>query len=343
MKASSERGFSLIELLVATCILLIVMGVVMTALNQTTKQQQTIWNRTEMHSGVRGATELMQQEVGQAGRAATGPNAPLKLAAPVAAAANCDPSQPNIGAVQVGVTNSQNQGDTTGIWASAGAAPASYALITTLDGATSESVPVYSKTANTITACFTQAHAAGTVIALMGSFGNGIIPPNIPSNAVGSGSSDTILKMFGDLNGDGNMVYVEYTCDWQNTHKLYRNTMAFDAPLPKPGLNQALVLLNNIIQNPPTAANPGGEPCFTYQTEKSTAQGTTFTFVTDVAITLTVETQQVDQVTKQKQTETKALLNVSPRNVYNALQLANIGYTDRIQSTPTTVAALAAP
>ena len=33
-----------------------------------TNQQQTIWNRTEMHSGIRGATELLQQEVGQAGR-----------------------------------------------------------------------------------------------------------------------------------------------------------------------------------------------------------------------------------------------------------------------------------
>jgi len=332
----------MLELLVATGILLIVMGVVMTALSNTTKQQQTIWNRTEMHSGVRGATELMQQEVGQAGRSGMGANAPLKLAAPVAAAPNCDPSQPNIGAVQVGVTNSLNQGDTSGIWGSAGANPPSYALITTLDGAFSESVPVYSKTANSITACFTQPHALGTVITTMGSFGNGIIPPNVPSNAVGPGSSDTVLKMFGDLNGDGKMVYVEYTCDWQNTHKLYRNTMAFEAPLPKPGLNQALVLLNNIIQNPPTAANPAGEPCFTYQTEKSTAQGTTFTFVTDVAITLTVETQQIDPVTKLKQTETKALLNVSPRNVYNALQLANIGYTDRIQSTPASVAALAA-
>src|ERR1041385_9152019 len=35
-----------------------------------TQQQATIWNRTEMHSGVRGATELLQQEVGQAGRIA---------------------------------------------------------------------------------------------------------------------------------------------------------------------------------------------------------------------------------------------------------------------------------
>ena len=71
-------------------------------------------------------------------------------------------------------------------------------------------------------------------------------------------------------------------------------------------------------------------------------QGTTFTFVLDVAVTLTVETQQIDPVTKQKQTETKALLNVSPRNVFNAFSLASIGYTDRIQSTPVSVTSLLA-
>ena len=56
MNPRSDQGFSLIELLVATIVLLIVMGVVMTALRQSAQQQQTIWNRTEMHSGVRGAT-----------------------------------------------------------------------------------------------------------------------------------------------------------------------------------------------------------------------------------------------------------------------------------------------
>ena len=53
-----------------------------------------------------------------------------------------------------------------------------------------------------------------------------------------------------------------------------------------------------------------------------------------MAITLTVQTEQVDQVTKAYQTETKALLNVSPRNVFNTWEYAGMGYTDRIQSTP---------
>src|SRR6185295_14655829 len=66
----SESGFSLMELLIATGLLLAVSSIVTTALMQMTHMQQTIWNRTEMHSGIRGATELLQQEVGQAGRIA---------------------------------------------------------------------------------------------------------------------------------------------------------------------------------------------------------------------------------------------------------------------------------
>ena len=58
-------------------------------------------------------------------------------------------------------------------------------------------------------------------------------------------------------------------------------------------------------------------------------------FVTDVAITLTVQTQLIDPVTKQFQTETKALLNVSPRNVFNAWQLAEPRDHERIQPMPT--------
>ena len=55
-----------------------------------------------------------------------------------------------------------------------------------------------------------------------------------------------------------------------------------------------------------------------------------------------MQTQQTDTMTRQYQTETKALLNVSPRNVFFAWELASIGYTDRVQSTPASVANLMA-
>jgi hypothetical protein len=64
--------------------------------------------------------------------------------------------------------------------------------------------------------------------------------------------------------------------------------------------------------------------------------------VADVAITLTVQTQIIDPVTKSYQKETKALLNVTPRNVFNTWQLACFGYNDRVQPTPASITNLLA-
>jgi hypothetical protein len=202
-------------------------------------------------------------------------------------------------------------------------------MLTVLDGDTQESFRIASVTSATqFQACFTKAHAAGASIVPLGGFATGIVPPiGIPN-----GSTDSVLKLYGDVNGDGNMMYTEYTCDTAS-HNLYRNSMAFDAA-SKPGLTAANVLLSNIV------TNPGGTPCFTYTTSTITINGSSFTFVLDVAITLTVQTQQVDPLTRQYQTETKALLNVSPRNVFDAWAFAGIGYTDRMQSTPTSITAL---
>jgi prepilin-type N-terminal cleavage/methylation domain-containing protein len=335
-RTSSESGFSMIELLVATCIFLVITSIVATALRQITDSQTTIWNRTQMHSGVRGATELMQQEVGQAGRLAL--PAPIQISAgnpPIAGQFGmgglCDATNPGVSATTVQVTS------VAGLYATAGAIPASYILITTMDGPNRETVPVFSTNAGvsppTLTACFNYDHQPGITLMALGGFANGIVPPVSAINP--AGSTGNVLKMFGDINGDGNMVYVEYTCDPVNAHKLYRNVMDFTSAV-KPPLSDALVLLNNVMPHP-----DGTTACFTYQTDGANppiiVQGQPVVFVLDVAITLTVQTQQLDPVTKQYQTETKALLNVSPRNVFNTWQLANSGLTDHIQSTPATV------
>jgi len=139
-----------------------------------------------------------------------------------------------------------------------------------------------------------------------------------------------VLKIFGDINSDGQMVYIEYSCDI-TTGNLYRRSTAFDSAT-KTTLTPDQSLLNNIV------ANPDGTACFTYQEE--TANGTTF--VVDVAITLTVQTPDKDPVTGLYQRETKALLNVSPRNVFNVWQLAGLNISSRVQSTPATVTALMA-
>ena len=144
----------------------------------------------------------------------------------------------------------------------------------------------------------------------------------------------TVLKLIGDINGDGNMVYIEYTCDFTTTPgNLYRNVMPYDQTTAKVAPTSSQVLLSNIL------ANPGGTACFTYMPSPLPVVGGD-TFVLDVAITLTVQTQVIDPITRQFQTETKALLNVSPRNVFNVWQLASAGVTERVQPIPATVASL---
>ena len=311
--ARSETGFSLPELLVAVTILLIISSAVTSGLLQMTTSQRTIWNRTQLHAGVRSATELLQQEVGQAGR----------VTLPGIAVLGGD----------IGVTGTPQQVGITQTIDGVTAASVSGVFVNeqlTIDtGAQEETVTVtaVNTTTKQMTATFSMTHAAGARVAVFGGFASGVVPP---TPGFTNGSTGTVLKLYGDINGDGKMVYVEYTCDIASGN-LYRNVMPFDtATKAAPG--PAQVLLGNVL------ANPGGTDCFTYMPNPlPVVNGTTY--VLDVAITLTVQTQQKDSITHQYQTETKALLNVSPRNVFNVWQLASAGapYTNRIQPMPATV------
>ncbi|TAK18818.1 MAG: hypothetical protein EPO35_00970 [Acidobacteria bacterium] len=289
----SESGFTLGELMVSVSLMLVLMGTVTTLLIRTAESHRTVWNRTEMHSAVRGATELLQQEVGQAGLVAL-PGA-VTLAGAVAS-----------GAQTVAVSSA------TGMFIG------EKLVIGTGDAA--ETVSVTAISGNDISAVFASAHDAGAPVFAIGGFSSGIVPPSMANGSTGS-----VLKLYGDVNNDGRMVYVEYTCDTANM-RLYRNVTGFAAMI-KPPLASALVLLSNIVPN------PNGTPCFSYQTAVVGGD----TYVLDVAITLTVQTQERDAVTQQFQLETKTLLNVSPRNVFNVWELASIGETNRLQPIPPSV------
>jgi len=323
----SESGFSFAELLVATAILLIVSSTVTSGLLQLSTAQRTITNRTDMHSGVRSATELLQQEVGQAGRVSL-PGSTVKLSGAIAA-----------GPATVGVIQTINGVDTpsvNGIFPnellvidSGGPNPC---VITT---PCQETVAVngVNPVTKQITATFLYPHNANVAVNAFGGFAAGVVPPQ-PGYT--NGSTGNKLKLIGDINGDGTVVYVEYTCDFStNPGNLYRSTMAIDAAA-KPAVTGNELLLGNILPN------PGGTACFTYLPNPLPIVGLD-TYVLDVAITLTVQTQTTDPTTNQFQTETKALLNVSPRNVFNVWQLASAGFTNRIQPVPPNVTAILLP
>ncbi|HYT65968.1 MAG TPA: type II secretion system protein [Vicinamibacterales bacterium] len=304
-RTSSQAGFSLPELMIAMAIMLAISGAAVSALLKMTSTQATVWNRTQMHSGIRGATEVLQQEVGQAGRITL----PTRVTLTAPSTSGTAPT------LTVSSTSGMFVGEKLVI--DTGDALESV-VVATIPSSTT--ITVNSTTSGRTVA----AHNATVPVQVFGGFSSGIVPTTTTNGSTGS-----ILKLFGDINADGNMVYIEYTCDTTN-HNLYRNVMAWNAAGPSAAPAASQILLSNII------ANPNGTDCFTYQT--ATVSGTTF--VTDVAITLTVQTQLIDPITKQYQTETKALLNVSPRNVFNAWLLASLGINDRIQPMPPSITAL---
>ena len=333
----AQGGFSLPELLIAVTILLIISSTVTSALLQMTSSQQTIANRTQLHAGVRSATELLQQEIGQAGRIAlpgTQPGGSVTLGAAVNAAATtatvaCGGSPTGCGIfpgeLLVIDPGSWDQGLLVG-----------KEETVEVSGVTGNQITIdksIDSTGATLQASFVNAHASGVKIRALGGFATGIVPP--AASGFTNGSTPSVLKLYGDINSDGSMVYVEYSCDPLpgGTGNLYRNVMAYDQATAKLAPTSSQVLLNNI------ETNPNAMPCFMYMPAMlSTVDGVSY--VLDVTITLTVRTQLIDPVTKQYQTETKALLNVSPRNVFNVWQLASSGTFNRVQPMPPTVTAL---
>ena len=336
-RAHAQGGFSLPELLIAMAIMLIISGAAVSALLRMTEAQATIWNRTQMHSGIRGATEVLQQEVGQAGRIALA--AVTMTAATGSGLAGAEVTLPvtSSAGMYVGMRLTVDTGSATNE-----TDPAQETVqVTQILTATSIGVKsiVTDGLGNVIGRV--RAHNLNAPVLALCAFGTGIVPPETspsaytPSGATftyANGSTGSVLKLYGDINADGNMVYIEYTCDTTTNNNLYRNMMAWTAG-SKPAVAASQILLSNVT------SNPNSTPCFTYQT--AVVGGNVY--VTDVAITLTVRTQLIDPVTKQYQTQTKALLNVSPRNTFNAWQMASLGIAGRIQPMPPTVTALLPP
>jgi len=305
INARPLAGFSLLEVMAAMSILLIVSGTVVSAMLQMTKVEGSVTNQTEMHSSVRNATELLAQEVGQAGRVAV--PQPITLAgnvlAPAGAAAPAT--------VAVSSANSLFVGEKI--------------VVDTGGNRETVTLTAVNPGANTITAAFNLAHATTVPVLVAGSFVSGIVPPSFAS-----GSTATKLKLYGDINGDGILRYVEYTCD-AATGNFYRNVVPLTAGA-KPPLDPSMILFNNILPN------PGGTPCFSYQ--EKVVQNSPINAVVNVGITLTVQTQYPDPQSHQFVKESKALLNVAPRNIFYGWQMGNAGLTDHMQPMPLSVLAL---
>lgn len=340
--AQKQKGFSLLEMLVALAILVIVSGTVIGGMIRMTWSQSMIMNRTQLHSSVRNATEMMQQEIGQAGRVISQPGLQFTTTITVPAGATSVVASPTL--------TSTSGTPTFGLYVGE-------QLVVDANSTYEETVTIVAITPGTgqITATFVNSHTTAPMpVLVLGGFASGIVPPTTKADGTAStvfsgigtaattltagtsdGSGPQVLKLYGDINGDGTMWYVVYTCnpklDGTGTLKRYAVQDVNSATAITLG-GSGQVLLDTVYGD-------SGTTCFTYSTNDTavTINGGQVkqTFVVNVSVTLTVQTQNRDLQTRQPQRETKALLNVAPRNVFNAWELASApsGYT-RAQPMP---------
>ena len=148
-----EAGTTLIETLVSLALMLIVSAGVMEGIVRLSHVQSLVFSRSAMHDGVRSATELLQQEVGQAGSVSLPAGTQLTGAVTV------------VGVATVGVSS------TAGMFVGE-------KLVVDV-GATEETVEVTAISAGTpgkFTGNFTMTHNASSPVSVRGGFASGIVP-----------------------------------------------------------------------------------------------------------------------------------------------------------------------
>jgi len=285
-----HAGFSLLELTVSIAVLLIISGATFSALNFSQKAYASQQLQADVHAGLRGTFALLAQEVGQAGSLNF---IPQTLSAAVTGGTVAQ-------TVQLSSTANIFVGEE----------------LTVDTGSNQELVQVISfPGTNQISGIFRQNHALAAPVTAQGVFPNGVLTT----------TAGNTLQLFGDVNADGSLEYVEYDCNPGSTSAPGTLTRSITAIAPGVTTRTAQqVLLNTLV------ANPGGTSCFTpsmgvggaVTAGNCTTGGTAFTCVTDVQVMLTIQTAEKDPQTGTYTTVTKSFLNLSSRNVFAAYAIA---------------------
>jgi hypothetical protein len=306
--AQAAQGFSLAEMLVSLTVMLVVTGGIIALLSVHAQTYGRTELQSDMYENVRGVAELMEQEVGQAGLVNLPATAPT-LSAAIAA-------NPAAQTVNVSSTASMYQGEQLLIDA----------------GTNEELVTTTAVGASTISGIFGKAHASGATISVLGIFPNGIVPPGATDGSTSVAEPGVgVLNLYGDILGDGSLVYVRYTCDTSSTP----GTLSRSVTTINPGINSistSQTLLSTLIPN------PGGTACFQFTSYTATLNSTTYTIVTNVGLNISVRSLNPDPVTGQYLTMTKSFLDLSPRNLLAAFEQANAGNAGRLQAAPANIA-----
>jgi len=283
VEGAKQGGLTILELMVAVSILFVISAGAFLLLGYFLKVYGTTSLKADMHSELRAASSLLAQEIGQAGVMSF---TPTTLTQPVIAAG---PSTVSVGSAAQMFIGQTLQVDL---------------------GTLQESVTVTAVAGKTVTTAFAKTHANGAPVYSDGLFTNGIL----------SSSTATSLKMFGDINADGTLMYVRYDCDTTGAFTLSRSATVIASlnPIQPADSAPSQVLVDHL------AANPGNTPCFQYTVTQVTPPiGANIPVITAVALTLTTQTAAVDPQTQDFDKETKTFTSLVPRNVQFAAIIVN--------------------
>jgi pilin/secretion family protein with methylation motif len=357
-----KGGFSLLELMASVAILMVVGGAVFSLLAYYQKAYGTTRLKADMYDDVRGAVELMSQEIGQTGMVSL-PYPTLTVAVTGGAGARTVTVSSSTGMVSAQIVTidtgvaaenvtltAVGTGTITGIFTKNHSIGTSVYAPPTLAGAVVANTSAQTVNVSSATSMFvgeqliidagatTQERVALTAVSASTSPNtiNGIFTQNHASGAtvnvqgvfpygVLSSSDATHLQLIGDINADGSLVFVQYDCNTAaNPGFLTRS----QTPITPTGsaANAYQTLLSNMV------ANPGGTACFQYPNPVTAGS---YTLDANIAVTLTVQTTAKDPQTGAYLTMTKSFLNLEPRNVLIAIKLINQGgLTQLLQPTP---------
>src|SRR5205809_3404868 len=176
-----EKGFSLIEVLISTAVLLLLVGAAVLLFGTGVEYYDTEQRTAQMNQEARNAVEIMSLEVAQAG---TRRDIPTATTQAIAASA-VSQSVPVVSA----------KGFAVGDW------------VLVDGGALEERVQLTAAGTNSISGIFRNAHANGASMSVLSlPYKTGIVPP--AGLAANSSVTTTVLKFYGDVYDDGNLYYV---------------------------------------------------------------------------------------------------------------------------------------
>jgi hypothetical protein len=220
-----------------------------------------------MFENVRGAAELMTQEIGQAGVVSLPSNPQPTLNAGTA-----------VGATTAAVTSTTSMFNGEQLLIDTGNNKEELVQVNADPTATNIA----------FTPAFAFTHAVGASVTVLGVFPNGVVFPGTPDGSTSNAEPGiSTLNLFGDINADGSLVYVRYTCDTTLTPGTLTRSVTTITP-GNNAISTAQTLLSTLIPNPSNTA------CFIYTTNTVTNGCGTYNFVTNVGLTVSVRPLKPD-------------------------------------------------